>query len=433
MLLKWQQQLLQQDSARAGRNISLWPILLGQNNSDPIPNSPLFPRKLIQQSACAEVSSNTTYSEHQYPNFDHTRSQPATTVTDMMEDKVGGFVSNLCSPSTLATRLGLIPTPQREAYISSLLSNAKCSETFHQVIEPAQRSLNFAITPRTLPQPPTSHPFHHHLPHYNNGQHRNVGKDVMTFNLCRASKAAANEQKNKIIKTYLTTGSLSQRRHALHLFLTDKRIVKDTKSIIEDIVMDKEIIAALKCLRSMKMMLSNIFRSCIQGRISNNKRAMVNVLSACILNDEVNNHLSASSMGKQAGLSKHFIHFNKSKSFEKARLISAGDKRGFEFIEADQTRSKFKEEQLSMFEQWIIKDCELVKQNPLKNDMIIQRDRRGKVVLGHNNQPIMIQKMLLMSSYRELHLYMIDNYRDMMMDNGTVLFSECTLRKIMPR
>jgi hypothetical protein len=315
MLLKWQQQLLQQDSARAGRNISLWPILLGQNNSDPIPNSPLFPRKLIQQSACAEVSSNTTYSEHQYPNFDHTRSQPATTVTDMMEDKVGGFVSNLCSPSTLATRLGLIPTPQREAYISSLLSNAKCSETFHQVIEPAQRSLNFAITPRTLPQPPTSHPFHHHLPHYNNGQHRNVGKDVMTFNLCRASKAAANEQKN----------------------------------------------------------------------------------------------------------------------FEKARLISAGDKRGFEFIEADQTRSKFKEEQLSMFEQWIIKDCELVKQNPLKNDMIIQRDRRGKVVLGHDNQPIMIQKMLLMSSYRELHLYMIDNYRDMMMDNGTVLFSECTLRKIMPR
>jgi len=74
-----------------------------------------------------------------------------------------------------------------------------------------------------------------------------------------------------------------QRRHVLQLFLTDKRIVKDTKSIIEDIVMDKEIIAALKCLRSMKMMLSNIFRSCKRGRISNNKRAMVNVLSACIL------------------------------------------------------------------------------------------------------------------------------------------------------
>jgi len=258
MLLKWQQQLLQQDSARAGRNVSLWPILLGQNNSDPIPNSPLFPRNLIQQSACAEVSSSTTttlgmmttgarghvdaaqyspvrliggsrseYSEHQYQNYNHTRGHPTTTTTDMMEDKGGGFVSDLCSPSTLATRLGLIPTPQRDAYISSLLSNAKCSETFHQVIEPAKRSLNFAITPSTLPQPPTPHPFHHHLPHYNNGQHRNVGKNVRTFNLRRASKAAANEQKNKITKTYLTTGSLSQRRHALHLFLIDKRIVKE--------------------------------------------------------------------------------------------------------------------------------------------------------------------------------------------------------------
>ena len=197
--------------------------------------------------------------------------------------------------------------------------------------------------------------------------------------------------------------------------------------------MDKEIILALKCPRSMKMMLSKIFRSCNGGRISNNKRAMVNMLSACILNDEVTNHQSVASTGKQDGLSRQFIRTYKSKSFEKARLISEGDERGFELIEADQTRSKFKEAQVSRFEQWIIKDCELVKQNPLKNDMIIQRDREGKVVFGHDNQPIKIQKMLLMSSYRELHLYMIDNYRDMKIDDGKVLFSETTLRNIMPR
>jgi hypothetical protein len=45
-LLKRQQQLLQQDSARAGIGVLLWPILLGHNNSDPFPNSPLFPRDL---------------------------------------------------------------------------------------------------------------------------------------------------------------------------------------------------------------------------------------------------------------------------------------------------------------------------------------------------------------------------------------------------
>ena len=75
----------------------------------------------------------------------------------------------------------------------------------------------------------------------------------------------------------------------------------------------------------------------------------------------------------------------------------------------------------------------MVIQNPLKNDMIRQRDRKGKVIFGNNNQPVKIQKMVLMSLYRELHLYMIDNYRDMKMDDGKVLFSEFMLRKIMPR
>ncbi len=112
------------------------------------------------------------------------------------EREDSSLVSDLCTPSSLATRLGPIPTPQREAYISSLLFNEKCSVTFDKVIEPACHSLNFVVTPFTLPNTPTLHPFHHHLPHYNNGQHKNVGKDVSTFNLHIASKEAANYQKN---------------------------------------------------------------------------------------------------------------------------------------------------------------------------------------------------------------------------------------------
>jgi hypothetical protein len=158
---------------------------------------------------------------------------------------------------------------------------------------------------------------------------------------------------------------------------------------------------------------------------------MANILTACILNGDDNRQLYTA--GSQAGLSKGFIQYNKDKSAKKARLISEGDERGFESIEADKTRSKLSEAQVSRFEQWIIKDCKLVIQNPLKNDVIIQKDRKGKVVYGNDNQPLKIKKMILMSSYRELHLYMIDNYRDMKMDDGKVLFSECTLRKIMPR
>ncbi len=109
-----------------------------------------------------------------------------------------------------------------------------------------------------------------------------MGKDVSTFNLHRASEEAANFQKNKLIKAYLTTGSLLQRRHALKLFLTDKRMVEDTKSIIGDIVMDKETVAALQILRSMKMMLSKIIRYCKWGRISNNKQAMNSGVAAAM-------------------------------------------------------------------------------------------------------------------------------------------------------
>ena len=72
-------------------------------------------------------------------------------------------------------------------------------------------------------------------------------------------------------------------------------------------------------------------------------------------------------------------------------------------------------------------------QNPLKNDMIFERDRAGNVIHGTDNEPIKIQKMLLMASYRELHLYMIDNYKGMIGDDGKILFSKNTLRKLMPK
>ena len=59
---------------------------------------------------------------------------------------------------------------------------------------------------------------------------------------------------------------------------------------------------------------------------------MINVLSACILNGDETNQLSDNSIGKQAGLSKGFIWYNKDKSIKKARLINKGDERGLELI-----------------------------------------------------------------------------------------------------
>jgi hypothetical protein len=55
----WHTKLLerQQDSAaRAGRDVLLWPILLGHSNSDPFPNSPLLPRDMSRDSPQMECN-----------------------------------------------------------------------------------------------------------------------------------------------------------------------------------------------------------------------------------------------------------------------------------------------------------------------------------------------------------------------------------------
>jgi hypothetical protein len=65
--------------------------------------------------------------------------------------------------------------------------------------------------------------------------------------------------------------------------------------------------------------------------------------------------------------------------------------------------------------------------------MIYARDRVGTVVIEQDILPVQIQKMLLMSSYQELHLYMIENKLSMVLDDSIVLFSERLLMRLMPK
>ena len=138
-------------------------------------------------------------------------------------------------------------------------------------------------------------------------------------------------------------------------------------------------------------------------------------------------------IGKQAGLSTKKIRRYSSRSLEKALLINSGDKKGYELIESDQDRTKYSGNERDALEEWLLKDCDLIIENPLKNDSIWKRDWKGNVVRDVDNKPVQIQKRLLMSSYRELHLYMIENYKGMLNDEGKIRFSEDTLRRLMPK
>jgi len=159
---------------------------------------------------------------------------------------------------------------------------------------------------------------------------------------------------------------------------------------------------------------------------------MVNVLSACLFSGTNNNDVSACMIGKQAGLSTKKIKRYSSRSLETALLINSGDKKGYELIESDQDRTKYSGDERDALEEWLLKDCDLIIENPLKNDSIWKRDWKGNVVRDVDNKPVQIQKRLLMSSYRELHLYMIENYKGMLNDEGKIRFSEDTLRRLMP-
>ncbi len=251
--------------------------------------------------------------------------------------KVAPTKSTLCSPSSLALMLERVATPQREAYFLVILGNKKCALSLNKVTEPVTRALIFDSNSHMIPQSPiVRNPFDHHQPNKHGGRHRLIGKDINSFNLHRAARLASFRKRDKLIKTYLLTGDQLQRQHTLKLFLTQKTMIQDTRLILRDVLLlDKEAIAGLQCLRSMKIILNKIFRGS-SGRISNKKQLIVNVLSACILNSN-NNQMSITEIGKQAGFSKTYIQLKKAKSFKKARLIQDGDEQGFELIKPEKT------------------------------------------------------------------------------------------------
>jgi hypothetical protein len=126
-------------------------------------------------------------------------------------------------------------------------------------------------------------------------------------------------------------------------------------------------------------------------------------------NDSID--VTARMVGKQTGLARGKITQYLPRSLEKTLIIHSGDKKGYKLIETDQDRTKYSKEERDALEKWLLKDCDLVIKNQLKNDNIKKWDLKGNVVLGQDQQPLLIQKRLLMSSYCELYLYMIDNYR----------------------
>jgi hypothetical protein len=84
--------------------------------------------------------------------------------------------------------------------------------------------------------------------------------------------------------------------------------------------------------------------------------------------------VTARMVGKQTGLTREKITRYLSRSFEKALIIHSGGKKGYKLIETDQDRTKYAKVERDALEEWLLKDCVFVIDNPLKNDNIWKRD-----------------------------------------------------------
>jgi hypothetical protein len=310
--------------------------------------------------------------------------------------------------------------------MSAIWSDPKNIQSVNNVATSVHcRSLTF-VSPGAITAPPIVNPYHHYMPNYHIGRHCSAGKDSSTLDIKMAAKMASHCKTHNLIDAFMKTGNLEQQRYSLRKFLTHKRIIDDTKHVLQHVKLDKEATAGLHVIHSIKRILESIFKSSYVGRISNQQRAWVNILSACLFSGTNNMDVSACTVGKQAGLSTKMIRSYSSRSLEKALLINSGVKKGYELIVSDQDRTKYSDNERDASEEWLLTDCDFVIENPLKNDAIGKRDPKGNAVCWIDNKLFQIQKRLLMSSYHELHLYMIDNYNGILNDEGNIRFSENT-------
>lgn len=91
--------------------------------------------------------------------------------------------------------------------------------------------------------------------------------------------------------------------------------------------------------------------------------------------------VSRAMIGRHLGLSVGATYRNLDRGTKKAALIMEGDDAGYELIDEEKERSKYKPEDLDRFEEWIKNECEVVIDNPCKNDEVIERDRKSEYVL----------------------------------------------------
>jgi hypothetical protein len=142
-----------------------------------------------------------------------------------------------------------------------------------------------------------------------------------------AAKMASYCKTHSLLDAFMKTGNLKQQRHTLLNILTHKRIIDDTKHVLQHVKLNKKATVGVQVLHSINKILKNIFKSTNVGRITNQQHAWVNVLLVCLFSGHNSMDVTARMVGKQTGLARGKVTHYLSRSLEKALIIHSSNKK----------------------------------------------------------------------------------------------------------
>jgi hypothetical protein len=255
--------------------------------------------------------------------------------------------------------------------------------------------------------------FRNHTRGKNKGLPRNSDPNICTV----GERLALLRAKKKVLKAFVGIGTLEQQRLILLRVLSDPSFRNISSSIginMKETKLGQQILRCARKLIGHKQHSSNKNKG--RCRTSLVKQSVVKALCLGLLptpTKEINNNgilcsskreISMREISKQLGFSvgngiRTLLSVEKKQSD-----IAEGREEGWIMLNEDEQRTKYSNELLDALEYWI-KNNDMVRHSPFKDNLVIKRDQDGSIVRDPTTrQPVRVQKMMLMCNP---HIYSI--------------------------
>jgi len=208
--------------------------------------------------------------------------------------------------------------------------------------------------------------FHYYKP--DKGEPRGQPRAPGKHNIKIVAKHASKRAKKKVVNALLNAGGWEQQRETLYNLIIDPQFRDMYRSLSG--VDGEEARVGCHVLKSIKKVMSKVMATQNKNfKQTNKQRRFIRCLSILVSSIPTKSSgITERMLGRFLGFSTGAAHRNFKKGRQKAALIMVGDEEGYELIEEEKDRSKYSAEELKRFDNWILNECEVVVDNPCKDD-----------------------------------------------------------------